>query len=68
MERHVIIQAGSAMISIILVVVFYLVLMLGMLSSKDVLLHLIMIILTIVSLAIFSEISKIEYNLRRGKK
>jgi hypothetical protein len=68
MEKHQIVTLGTTLVSIFLVVSFFLILLLGTLSSRDVLVHLTLLILTVVSLAIFSEVSRIAYILGGKKK
>ncbi len=68
MKEYEIVQAGGIVIGILLVASFYMLLLLGMLSNSDLTLHLILIILTIICLAIYSEAYRIGYVLRREKK
>jgi L-asparagine transporter-like permease len=68
MGKYSAVEIGSVFISAVLVLVFFMMLLLGILSNKDVMMHLILIIMTIVALAIYSQVSRIENMLRREKK
>jgi hypothetical protein len=68
MKEYEVVQAGGVLISILLVATFYMLLLLGILSKSDVLVHLILITIAIVNLAVYSEVFRIGYTLRKGKK
>jgi len=68
MKEYEIVQAGGIVIGIMLVASFYMLLLLGILSSSDLTLHLILITLAIICLAIFTEIYRIGYTIRSWKK
>jgi hypothetical protein len=62
------IEVGSLLISVILVIVFYMVFMMGLVSNQDVMQNLILLVLTIVCLFIFSQLARVESILREGLK
>jgi len=68
MKEHELVKAGGVLISIMLVLTFYMLLLLGVLSRSDVIVHLILITITIVNLAIYSEIFRIGYYIRKRDK
>jgi len=68
MKKHVAVQFGGILVSIILAVAFYIVLLMGILTSRDVIVHLILITLTIVCIGIFTEVARIRYILGRKEK
>ena len=68
MKEYEIVQAGGIVIGILLVASFYMLLLLGLLSGSDLMLHLILITLTIICLAIYSEAYRIGYTIRSWKK
>lgn len=68
MERYVIMQIGIAVVAIVLLLTFYILLLtsgVGFLSVSN---QLILIIIAIILLTMLGELSRIEYNLRKGKK
>lgn len=60
-----IVQIGTLVISVILAVAFYIILAVGLLTARDIITPLVLIVIAITCLAIFSTLSKIEYDIRR---
>ena len=61
-------QGGSLVISIVLAISFFMLLSVGVLSPKDVIISLILIVIAIILLSILSVAGQIQEDLRRMKK
>jgi hypothetical protein len=61
-------QGGSLIISIVLAISFFMLLSVGVLSPKDVIISLILIVIAIILLSILSVAGQIQEDLRRMKE
>lgn len=61
-------QGGSLVISIVLAISFFMLLFVGVLSPKDVIISLILIVIAIILLSILSVAGQIQEDLRRMKE
>lgn len=61
-------QGGSLVISIVLAISFFMLLSVGVLSPKDVIISLILIVIAIILLSILSVAGQIQEDLRRMKE
>ena len=68
MKRYIVTQAISITVAVILVFTFYILLLANMLTGQNLLTPLILIINTIVLLAIFTVVSRMEHYLKPKKK
>ncbi|UCC92088.1 MAG: hypothetical protein JSV39_02410 [Candidatus Aenigmatarchaeota archaeon] len=66
--RYMIMQGGSLVISIVLAISFFMLLFVGVLSPKDVIISLILIVIAIILLSILSVAGQIQEDLRRMKE
>lgn len=67
MDTHLVIQAGSIVVSILLLITFYLLFTVGLIDPQNVITPMILIVIAVICLGIFSTLARIEKKLG-GKK